>query len=134
MKHQSLDDESRRAIVKYKLQRADETLSDAELLFDAGRYNSAANRLYYACYYAVEASLVAIGVQTATHAGVKQMFGLKYIMANKIDAYWGKFYSDMFNIRQEGDYGDFEYYGQEDILPLIKRTHEFIALIKQTIS
>lgn len=29
MKHQSLDDESRRAIVKYKLQRADETLSDA---------------------------------------------------------------------------------------------------------
>ena len=121
-----LDSESRKVIVAYKLERATETLTDAEILFDAGRYNSSANRLYYACYYAVEAALINIQVEASTHAGIKKMFGLKYILNGKIDVEWGKFYSDMFNIRQDGDYGDFEYYTQDDILPLIPKTKEFI--------
>ncbi len=131
MSNTHLDDESRKAIVSYKFQRAEETLSDARLLFDSGRYNSAANRLYYACYYAVEASLINISVSASTHAGVKQMFGLKFIVGKKIDVKWGKFYSDLFNIRQDGDYGDFEYYSKDDIEPLLSKAEDFIQLLKK---
>ena len=42
-----------RELIKYRLQRADETLEEARLLFKEGRYAGAINRLYYACFYAV---------------------------------------------------------------------------------
>lgn len=44
----SLDNESRQAMIVYRLEKADVALEDAAFLTDAGRYNLAANRLYYA--------------------------------------------------------------------------------------
>ena len=50
-----LDEESRIALIHYRFQRADLTLKEALIMNDAGHYNAAINRLYYACYYAVVA-------------------------------------------------------------------------------
>ena len=47
----SLDNESREAMIAYRQEKADVALDDALFLTDAGRYNLAANRLYYALYY-----------------------------------------------------------------------------------
>ena len=47
----SLDNESRQAMIVYRLEKADVALEDAAFLADAGRYNLAANRLYYALYF-----------------------------------------------------------------------------------
>ena len=46
----SLDKESRNAMVAYRQEKADVAIDDALFLTDAGRYNIAANRLYYALY------------------------------------------------------------------------------------
>ena len=35
----TLDAKTRKTLVEYKIQRAKETIYDAEILFDAGRYN-----------------------------------------------------------------------------------------------
>ena len=51
----SLDNESREAMIAYRQEKADVALDDALFLTDAGRYNLAANRLYYALYYAASA-------------------------------------------------------------------------------
>ncbi len=45
---QQLDDESRKALVSYRLQRALETLDEVPYLYKGGYYNTAINRLYYA--------------------------------------------------------------------------------------
>ena len=45
-----LDEESRRALISYRLQRAEDTLDEAKIMSDASHYNSAINRLYYAIY------------------------------------------------------------------------------------
>ncbi len=45
----SLDNESRRAMVAYRIEKADVALEDAAFLTDAGRYGLAANRLFVAC-------------------------------------------------------------------------------------
>jgi len=55
---QELDNDSIDALVKYRLERANETVLEAETLIRNGFYNAAVNRLYYACYYAVTALLV----------------------------------------------------------------------------
>lgn len=40
-------------LVRYRFDRANETLEEAWLLFDNGHLHAAVNRLYYACFYAV---------------------------------------------------------------------------------
>lgn len=52
---EKLDSESRAAIVNYRLERAYETLKEADYNTAGGYYNAAVNRLYYACYYAASA-------------------------------------------------------------------------------
>ena len=47
-----------KALIDYRLDEAVEALRDAELLLDAGRHRSAANRLYYAAFYAAIAALL----------------------------------------------------------------------------
>jgi len=42
-----------KTLIKYRCEEAIEALEDAELLIDSKRYRSAANRLYYAAFYAV---------------------------------------------------------------------------------
>ena len=40
-------------LIHYRLERAQESLDEARLLADAGRWNTCVNRLYYSCFYAV---------------------------------------------------------------------------------
>lgn len=53
--------------------RSQETLAEVPSLKQLGYYNTAVNRLYYACYYAAVALLIRHGINPGTHAGVKQM-------------------------------------------------------------
>ena len=68
-----LDEESRNALIAYRLQRAYETLKEAEVMIRESFYNAAVNRMYYACYYAAVALLLKYDIQTQTHNGVKTM-------------------------------------------------------------
>ncbi len=48
---------SRQTIIKYRLERAGETLDEATSLKESKHYHGAVNRLYYSCFYAVTALL-----------------------------------------------------------------------------
>ncbi len=68
---ETLDEESRNALIQYRLERADETLKEVAILAKESHFNAAINRLYYACFYAASALLVANSISAASHAGVK---------------------------------------------------------------
>lgn len=53
-----LDRENIEALAAYRFQRAEETLKEIPYLKQQGYYNTAVNRLYYACYYAAVALLI----------------------------------------------------------------------------
>ena len=76
---ESLDEESVKSLVAYRLQHAKDTFAEVESITKSGFYNTAVNRIYYACYYAVIALLVKHNISTQTHAGVKQMLGLHFV-------------------------------------------------------
>lgn len=57
------DKESKEALIAYRINRTDETLREAELMYNEGHYNGAVNRLYYACYYISMALLLKKGHQ-----------------------------------------------------------------------
>lgn len=129
MKEQ-LDVESRQALVRYRISRADETIKEAAVLSGAGHYNAAINRLYYACYYAIVALLVANEIQTNSHAGVKTMFGLHFISNGKLSIEYGKTFSRLFEIRHSSDYDDFVYCDKELVDEYTPKAIRLVEAIK----
>ena len=117
--------------INYRLQRAEESYSDAIILAEKERWNSVINRLYYACFYAVIALLLKNDIETQTHDGSRTQFGLKFIKTGLIDKKFGKTYSKLFDMRQKGDYGDLYDYDKETVLPLIDLTKAFLEEIKK---
>ncbi len=77
MKEQ-LNRENIEALANYRFQRAEETLKEIPYLKQQGYYNTAVNRLYYACYYAAVALLIKHEVNPGTHSGVKQMIRIAF--------------------------------------------------------
>ncbi len=53
-----LDEESRLGLIHYRIERSDEAIEEAAILAERCHYNAAVNRLYYACFYAVQALLL----------------------------------------------------------------------------
>ena len=102
-----MKEEERSAYIHYRLEKAEETLEVAALLIENKRWNSAINRLYYGCFYAVTGLLVKSGKLNKSHSGVKTQFFLEYIKTGRIGIDYGKLYGDLFDWRQKGDYGDF---------------------------
>ena len=125
--------ESTRDVVLYRLNRATETLEDARILADAGRWNACVNRLYYACFYAVSALLVRHGLSSSKHAGVRSLFNRKYVKMGKIPKDLARIYNDLFERRQEGDYIDFVTFQESQVLPWISEAERLIGFITKLI-
>ena len=128
---ETLDEQSRTDLVRYRIERADETLHEAGLLTKEGYYNAAFNRLYYACFYAALALLVKHGITTSTHAGVKTMLGLHFVSKGLLDKEQGKTFSRLFEIRHSGDYDDFVYCDKEMTDEYTPLAEAFIQRIKE---
>ncbi len=127
---ETLDEQSREALVQYRLDRADETLKEVEILAKESHFNAAANRLYYACYYAVSALLVAKGLNAQSHSGTKTLLGLHFVSKGLLPNEYGKTFSRLFEIRHSGDYDDFVFCDKEMIDEYTPKANDFINAIK----
>jgi uncharacterized protein (UPF0332 family) len=122
--------QDREELVKYRIERAEATLSEVDLHVENGLWSTAVNRLYYACYYAVIALLVKHEISTQTHAGVRQMFGLHFVKSGLINRELAKFYTDIFDKRQTGDYDDFVDFTKDEVISLIEPAKQLIQEIE----
>lgn len=119
--------------LNYRLQRSSETFNDAKLLARHESWNSCVNRLYYACFYAVNALLYSKGIEPKTHKGVRIKFLNEFIKTGIIDKNFGKLYTDLFDLRQEGDYSDFITFDKELVYSFIDKCDEFLIRIEAMI-
>lgn len=128
-----LDEESKKALVAYRLERAYSTLKEADVMRREGFYNATVNRLYYACYYAAVALLLKNDIQTQTHNGVKTMLGLHFVSTGKLSVRMGKTFGTLFEKRHSGDYDDFVYCDEELINELYPQAEAFIDAVRDLI-
>jgi uncharacterized protein (UPF0332 family) len=91
--------ESSGELVSYRLQRARETLADARILADAGRWNPCVNWLYYACFYAVSALLILEGLSSTKHTGLRSLFNRHFVKTNKVPKDKARIFNDLFERR-----------------------------------
>ncbi len=128
-----LSEEERIAIVEHRLQKAKNTLSEAKGNINLGYWNTAANRLYYACYYAASALLVKHEYSAQTHSGVIVLLGQHFITKGILSKELGKIYGQLFELRQAGDYSDWITIEAEDVQSLTNPAEEFIKTIEKLI-
>lgn len=126
---EELDKESRAALVKYRMQRAKETLAEVPVLKENGFLSTAINRLYYASFYAASALLLNGHCNVSSHQGVKQLLGLHYISSGKISRELGRYFSQIFEARHSSDYDDFICTTIEEIDSFYPKAVEFIETI-----
>ena len=125
-----MTDEHIKALVKYRIQRAEETYNEALLMQTGNHWTACANRLYYACFYAVSALLVKYGLSSSKHSGIKSLFNQHIIKKEILDKSKGKLYNQLFEARQEGDYVDFVSFDRDLVEPWIQKVKSFIKDIK----
>ena len=128
-----MEKEDRISLVKYRIDRAVETLAEIEDLKRLGYYNTAVNRMYYACFYAANALLVANGIEVKSHASVRNSLSSHFVKEGILPKECGKFYSLIFAKRTSGDYEDFFTHDISSVETLLPQTERFISLVKHLV-
>ena len=132
MSNRTLTDEQRRDIVRYRMESALKMLSEVESHRENGFYNTAVNRMYYACYYAATAKLISMGIEVKSHDGVRFSLGKHVVMEGLLPSELGRFYSRLFSKRSTGDYDDFINHTLKTVDELLPQARQFVdTLISQ---
>lgn len=127
-----LSEDDRQEIVKYRLEKSCRTYREAVGAIDSGYCETAANRLYYAAYYAVSALLIAYKYEVSTHNGVIQMFGKAFLKNSVIDKRFGKTFNQLFSLRMTGDYEDRHLMDMDtEVKPLVIPAKELIDVVSE---
>ncbi|MEW6203061.1 MAG: HEPN domain-containing protein [bacterium] len=117
-------------LAKYRLEKAKNTLLDAKKYIEDATLVSVVNRIYYAMFYAVSALLITKELFSSKHSGILSLFSREIINKGLMERQYGKFYSEMFNNRQEGDYKDFTEFEKKDVEDWLKMAEKFISEIE----
>ena len=128
-----LTDEERKAIVAYRLEKADDSIIEAKDCASMEHWTLAANRLYYAAYYASSALLINTGLTAKTHEGTIGLIGQNFVRTNILTKDDGSLLARLQNMRHTGDYDDFMDWSQEDVEPLIPKVEAYIEKVKRLI-
>ena len=96
-----------RELLKYRYDRAVETLEVAKELFKNGKYKDANNRSYYAAYYAMRAVYTLQGKDFKKHKTLLAEFNKEFVATEIFPRTIGRKISMLALIREQSDYNDF---------------------------
>jgi uncharacterized protein (UPF0332 family) len=85
--------------------KAERSLVAARRLPDAGDYDFAVSRAYYAMFYVARALLLTRNVRRSKHSGVLAAFASEFVRSGELPAELFALLRDGFEDRSESDYG-----------------------------
>ena len=90
--------------VQALMAKARSKLKTAQIDFDAGQYDDAVSRAYYAVHSAISAVLLDKGLAFSSHGQVIGAFNREFIKPGKLPKDFAAFLQELFDARQESDY------------------------------
>lgn len=121
----SLDE--KKVLISYRKQKAYDSLKEAKAVANLGFWNLTGNRLYYAAFHMASALLLDKGIVAKTHSGVIHLVGAKFVTQGLLDRKYGRLFSRLYELRQSGDYDDMYDISEEEVVPFIQCTEQFVA-------
>jgi len=120
--------------------KATESLASAEADFAAARYNSCANRAYYACFQAAIAALLSAGIQPAkprgewSHEFVQSQFNGLLINRRKLyPVPLRRVLRDTMEVREKADY-TLSSVSERVARRVLRQAQEFVQAIQEKVS
>jgi len=86
-------------LIANNLQKAKDTLIQADALYSIRQYIGVVNRGYYAMFYAASAILLTKGLGTSKHSGVISLMDREFVNKKEIEPVWSKIFRNAFNLR-----------------------------------
>ena len=126
----SVQSDDRESLIKYRLEQADESIRDVELLIENDRLRAAVNRIYYGMFYSLLALALAYRFKTSKHGQLIGWFNKTFIQEGAIDPKYGKMINKAFNRRTKGDYDAYVEFQKYTVLEMFGEMKEFISQIK----
>jgi uncharacterized protein (UPF0332 family) len=125
--------EEKAVYIKYRLDRANETLVEARTLYDANLLSGTINRIYYAMFYAVSALALSHGFSTSSHAQLRGYFNREFVKTGIVSVDLGKLYGDAFKYRTKDDYQDLTTFEQEKVFKMLENASKFVETISKIV-
>jgi uncharacterized protein (UPF0332 family) len=123
--------EQLRALVRYRLEQAVETLREASLLLDQSAWRGAQNRAYYAMFYAVLALLATRQLGSSKHSGVLGLFDREFVKPGLLPRALSRSLRLAFNRRQSWDYGEMGDLDPEEVTDMVAEAKLFVQAIEE---
>lgn len=125
------ESEKIQALIRYRLEQADEALAAADLNLANGLHRSAVNRAYYAMFYSVLALLAARQAETSRHSGAISEFDRVFIKGALLPKELSRWLHDAFLNRQAADYGAELSLTRDEIEGLLAHARDFLAGVRR---
>ena len=127
----TLNDKDRTALIKYRIEQAEDTIADVELLIENDRLRSAVNRIYYGMFYSLLALALEYNFESSKHVQIIGWFNKNFVHEGKLEEKFGKIINKAFNKRTKSDYDAFVETDKETVLEMLSEMKEFIDEIKK---
>jgi uncharacterized protein (UPF0332 family) len=127
----SLEKNERAELIKYRLDEANESIADVQLLIDNDRSRAAVNRIYYGMFYSLLALGLAYKFETSKHQQLLGWFNKNFIHEGLIDSKFGKIINDASSRRTKSDYESFIDFKKDTIVEMFDEMKEFIVEIER---
>ncbi|MDO5114186.1 MAG: HEPN domain-containing protein [Planctomycetia bacterium] len=116
-------------VSRYRATMAGKCLKSAELLFQNGDYQAAANRAYYAVFHAMRSLLILVGEDFRKHSGVIGRFRQLYIKTGVLPEDLSLIITNLSRMRNECDYGDLVTVSANEVLEKMDDARRFCQVI-----
>lgn len=123
-----------RILVNSRLQQAQDSLAEGQLLLQSQFYKGSVNRFYYAMFYATLALLVIRQLGTSKHTGAISLFDREFVKPGIFDKEMSVWLHTTFELRLEADYADLTEISPEEAQECYHHAREFLSRVSKFLS
>ena len=125
-----MKEEQLKALVKYRMQLAHETLHESEILFNENSFRGTINRAYYAMFYSVLALLAIKELGTSKHSGAISLFDREFVKTGIFSKELSKNLRLAFDRRQTHDYGEIIEIDKDTTQLILENAKKFVKEVE----
>ena len=123
-------DEDRKELSKFRIEKAEENLRAAKLLFENKLLRESINRSYYCIFHSARALIAYEKFDSKKHAGIIAYFNKNYIKTGEIEKEYSRIISKALKIRTDSDYKDFYLVTRDETKEQVENAEKFLNRIK----
>lgn len=107
-------EKNKKANIQEEINRAEEAMKAANLLFENGFVKDAISKLYYVLLYYIRCLLLTKGLEPKSHEGALRLFSLHFVKTGVFDPKDSHIFSKLMKYREEADYNPSYIFTPED--------------------